>query len=219
MKRRELFTGTGQTSASVCRPGVHRMANLIPNALFRTEDSKEVRFYDDIIKGKQVMVMMMYANCETFCPAATKRMVEIHHQHLAHRMGKDLSIVNISLKPEEDDPAALEDYAHTHGAMLPGWTFLTGSRYDVDTLRYSFFSHDHIGIDIDEDLHAGSLKIINDSTGRWVRADAFASTRTLLDHIQWTDPPRSLAQRLQDNRKLQEQIRREIAIYGYRKIA
>ena len=90
MKRRELFTGLGQTSASVCKPGIRRMANLIPNVLFRTQDNKEVRFYEDIIKDKQVIVMMMYASCETFCPAATKRMVELHHQVLGRRMGKNL---------------------------------------------------------------------------------------------------------------------------------
>src|SRR5262245_47862422 len=110
MERRELFTGLMPASAAVCTPGARRMASLIPNALFRTQDNKQVRFYEDLIKGKQVMVMMMYANCETFCPAATKRMVDLHHEALAHRMGKDLFIVNVSLKPEEDDPATLKDY-------------------------------------------------------------------------------------------------------------
>lgn len=217
MKRRELFTGTARGTA--CAPGASRMASLIPNAPFRTQDGKEVRFYDDMIKGKQVIVMMMYANCETFCPLATQRMVELHHRSLARRMGKDLFLVNVSLKPDEDDPAALKEYAKTHRAELPGWTFLTGSRYDVDTLRYRFFTHDHIGIDIDEELHAGSMKIVNDRLGRWVHADAFASTRTLLDHIQWSDPPKSQAERMRENRKLQEQIDREREAYGYRKIA
>jgi protein SCO1/2 len=219
MKRRELFMGLGEASAAVCAPGAGRMANLIPNALFRTQDDKEVRLYDDIIKDRQVIVMMMYTNCETFCPLATQRMVELHHRSLAARMGKNLFMVNVSLKPEEDDPAALREYAKMHRAALPGWTFLTGSRYDVDTLRYRFFTHDHIGIDIDEELHAGSMKIINDSIGRWMHADAFASTRTLLDHISWSDAPKSRAERLRDNRKLQEQIDRERSVYGYRKIA
>jgi hypothetical protein len=106
-----------------------------------------------------------------------------------------------------------------HGALLPGWTFLTGSRYDVDTLRYKFFSHDHIGIDLDVDQHAGLMKIVNDPVGRWFHADVFASTRTLLQHIQWADTPGSLAERLNENRKLQEQIDREVETYGYRKIA
>jgi len=220
MKRRELFTGAGQAPAGTCcKPGVSRMATLIPNALFRTQDNKPVRFYDDVIKGRQVMVMMMYANCETFCPLATQRMVELHHQALAPRMGKDLFMVNVSLKPEQDDPAVLKSYAQMHHTLLPGWSFLTGDRYDVDTLRYRFFSHDHIGIDQDPDQHAGLMKIINDPIGRWFHADVFASTRTVLEHIQWSDPPKALAERLKDNRKLQERIDRDRVLYGYRKIA
>jgi protein SCO1/2 len=219
MKRRELFTVAEPAASTCCKPGVSRMAALIPNAVFRTQDNKQVRFYDDLVKGRQVMIMMMYANCETYCPLVTQRMVELHHQALARRMGKDLFIVNVSLKPEEDDPAALQAYAEMHHALLPGWTFVTGDRYDVDTLRYRFFSHDHIGIDQDVDQHAGLLKIINDPIGRWVHADVFASTRTLLDHIQWSDPPQTLTARLRDNRKLQQRIDRERAAYGFRKIA
>src|SRR5690606_36585307 len=189
-----------------------RLSTLIPNALFHTQDDKEVRFYDDVIKGRQVIVMMMYANCESLCPLATKRMVDIHKRALAHRMGKDLFMVNVSLKPEEDDPAALKAYAEMHHALLPGWTFLTGSRYVVDTLRYRFFSHDHIGIDMDPSQHAGLMKVINDPMGRWFHADVFTSPRTVLKHIQWSDMPKSLGERLKDNRKLQEQIDRERAV-------
>ncbi|HEU4626981.1 MAG TPA: SCO family protein [Steroidobacteraceae bacterium] len=219
MKRRELFTTLGQPAGACCKPGASRMAALIPNAVFRTQDDRRVRFYDDLIKGRQVMVLMMYASCETYCPLATQRMVELHHQVLAPRMGKDLFLVNVSLKPEQDDPAALRAYAEMHHALLPGWTFLTGDRYDVDTLRYRFFSHDHIGIDEDVEQHAGLLKIVNDPVGRWFHADLFASTRTVLEHIQWSDPPKTLKARLRDNRKLQEKIDRDRALYGFRKIA
>jgi protein SCO1/2 len=219
MKRRELFTLAESSSATCCKPGTSRMAALIPNAVFRTQDAKQVRFYDDLIKGRQVMVTMMYANCETFCPLATQRLVELHHQALAPRMGKDLFLVNVSLKPEQDDPAALKAYAEMHKALLPGWTFVTGDRYDVDTLRYRFFSHDHIGIDQDPAQHAGLLKIINDPVGRWFHGDVFASTRTVLDHIHWADPPKTLTGRLRDNRELQERIDKDRARYGFRKIA
>jgi protein SCO1/2 len=219
MKRRELFTGGQPSAAACCAPGVSRMSTLVPNALFRTQDNQEVRFYDDVIKGRQTMVMMMYANCEDFCPLATRRMVDLHHQALASRMGKDLFMVNVSLKPEQDDPAALKAYAEMHRAVLPGWTFLTGSKHDVDTLRYRFFTHDHIGIDQDIDLHAGLMKIINDRTGRWFHADIFASERTVLEHIGWSDAPKSHAEQVRENRRLQERIDKEREVYGFRKIA
>jgi hypothetical protein len=40
----------------------------------------------------------------------------------------------------------------------------------------------------------------------------------VLQHISWADPPKSLEQRLEDNRKLQIAIDKERALYGYRKI-
>jgi protein SCO1/2 len=219
MKRRELFSAFGQESAAVCKPGVNRMANLLPNSVFRNQDDEEIRFYDDLIKGRQVMVMMMYATCETFCPMATKRMVDLHHQALADRMGKDLFMVNVSLKPDEDTPAALKEYAKANHALLPGWTFITGTQHDIDTLRYRLFSHDHIGIDLDVDLHAGVMKIINDPVQRWFHSDVFASTRTVLEHIRWSDPPKSLRERLRDNERLQREIEHDIEVFGYHKIA
>ena len=165
------------------------------------------------------MVMMMYTTCETACPAATARMVEIHRRYLGERMGKDLFLCNITLKPHEDDPAALAAYAEAHNALLPGWTFLTGDRYDIDTLRYTFFSHDHIGIDQDESLHAGMIKIVNEPIGRWLHADAFASTRTLLEHIEWANPLGSYDEELEKNRRLQQRIDADIERYGYRRTA
>ena len=45
-----------------------------------------------------------------------------------------------------------------------------------------------------------------------------ASKATVLQHISWADPPKSYEQRMQDNRALQEEIGREVAKYGYRKV-
>ncbi|MFS8607151.1 MAG: SCO family protein [Gammaproteobacteria bacterium] len=220
MKRRELFSGFDTVAPGACldtSDGNRCLANLIPNALFRTHENEEVRFYDDVLKGKTVMVMMMYTTCETACPAATQRMVEIHRRYLADRMGKDLFLCNITLKPHEDDPAAMAAYAKAHGALLPGWTFLTGDRYDIDTLRYTFFSHDHIGIDLDDSVHAGMIKIINEPLGRWLHADAFVSTRTLLEHIEWAKPLGSYEEELQKNIRLQQQIDADVEKHGYRR--
>lgn len=223
MKRRELFSAFGEVRPSKCegpRNGGNRcLEDLIPNAVFTTHENEQVRFYDDILKGRQVLVMMMYADCEMACPAATSRMVRMHHELLGERMGKDLFMCNVTLKPDKDDPAALKAYAEMHGARLPGWTFLTGSMYDVDTLRYLFFSHEHIGIDLNPDLHAGAMRIINEPIGRWMHFNVFGTQKTMLEHIEWIKPTGTLEERLEKNRKLQKEIDREREEYGYRKIA
>jgi site-specific recombinase XerC len=73
--------------------------------------------------------------------------------------------------------------------------------------------------DEDVDLHAGVMKIINDPVQRWFHADVFASTRTVLEHIRWSDPPKSPAERRRDNARLQREIEHDIEVFGYHRTA
>src|SRR6201999_1483520 len=87
-----------------------------PNSLLRTHENKQVRFYDDLIKGRQVVISLMYASCDSFCPIATANLVKVH-EALKGRMGRDLFMYSLTVKPEEDDPAALKSYAQMHHAL------------------------------------------------------------------------------------------------------
>lgn len=218
MNRRELFTNFASNKAPreplLASPG----PEVFTNALLRTHENKQVRFYDDLIKGKQVIVNMMYANCEGLCPAVTSSLVKVH-EALKDRMGKNLFIYSISLKPEEDDPAALKSFAEMHRALLPGWTFLTGDPYDIETIRFRLFRWNHIKFDTDINSHTSMLRIINDATNCWTCVPPLASTYTVLQHISWADPPKSLKERLEENKALQERINKEVKLYGYRRIA
>jgi len=211
MNRRDLFSASlGGCAAS---PG----AALIPNVLLRTHDDVPVRFYDDLVKGKQVIINMMYTHCAEFCPLITARLAEVHRA-LAPRMGRDLFMYSITLKPEEDDPAALRRFAEAQHALLPGWQFLTGDAFDLETLRFALFRHDHIKLDLDLEAHAARLRIINDAIHRWLHVAPMASKATVLQHIAWADPPKTAAQRRQDNLELQRQIDAEVERFGYRKM-
>jgi protein SCO1 len=217
MNRRELFANIDGIGAHAAMARACSGADIIPNVALRTHENVEVRFYDDLVKGRQVLINMMYASCEGFCPAITTRLVEIHRV-LAQRMGRDLFMYSITLKPDEDDPAALKAFASMHGALLPGWTFLTGDAYDIDTLRFALFRHNHIKLDLDPQTHTGKLRIINDAINRWAHVAPLASKATVLQHISWADPPKTLQQRLEDNRRLQQAISEEVEQYGYRKV-
>jgi protein SCO1/2 len=216
MQRRELFSSFA--GVGVCAPVRTECAgDRIPNVVLTTHEGAQARFYDDLVKGKQVIVNMMYTSCTAYCPAITTRLVEIHAA-LGNRMGRDLFMYSVSLKPDEDDPAALRAFAEMHDALLPGWKFLTGSAYDIETLRYALFKHGHIGIDLDVDVHTGRLRIINDAIDRWVHVAPLASTYTVLQHISWADTPKSFEERVEENRRLQERIDEEEQKFGYRKV-
>jgi protein SCO1/2 len=216
MNRRELLTGFAPNKTRFVPHPASPGPRKYTNALFKTQDGKEVRFYDDLIKGRQAVINFMYADCHGACPRVTATMVKIYNE-LKHRMGRDLFFYSISVKPEEDDPAALKAYAKMHGADLPGWTFLTGDMHDVDTLRFRFFRMNHPGIDLDFAMHAGTFRIINDATNTWTTAEAFASMKMIMLRISWADPVKSPEEIIKANKALAEEIDKEVKLYGYRK--
>ncbi|HJY26835.1 MAG TPA: SCO family protein [Pyrinomonadaceae bacterium] len=193
-------------------PGTTRYTN----AVLRTHNNEEVKFYDDLIRGKQCVVNFMYAECHGSCPVVTQTLKTIYRE-LKDRMGKNLFFYSITTKPEEDTPTALKHYAETRNADLPGWYFLTGASYDIETIRFRLFGMDHPGFDSDLTLHSSYLRIINDARNSWGMAQAFATNANILKRISWQDPPKSYAENVIEVRKRQIQIEDEIKKHGYRR--
>jgi protein SCO1 len=138
----------------------------LPNVELMTQDSKKVRFYEDLVKNKVVAINFMYAHCEGICPTMTANLVRV--QKILHdRIGHDIFMYSITLKPEEDTPQALKEYADMHGAG-PGWLFLTGKPADIELLRRSLgFSSIDPDEDADKSTHTGMLRIGNEPMLRW----------------------------------------------------
>src|SRR5262245_65472953 len=95
MHRRNLFANFLIDNREERKPSfkphpASKGAKRFTNALLRTHEDKEVRFYDDLIKGRQAIINMMYANCEGACPLITSTLVKVH-KHYKERMGKDRS--------------------------------------------------------------------------------------------------------------------------------
>lgn len=213
MERRDFFKRSKTTfEPHPASPGVSRFTN----ALLRDQNGKELRFYDDLVRGKQFVLNFMYAECHGACPMVTSNLIRAY-KALKDRMGRDLFFYSISTKPEDDTPAALKHYATTRKADLPGWSFLTGDPFDIETIRFRLFGMNHPGFDLDSTMHAGTLRIINDSTNCWTAVEAFASQKALLKHISWADPQKSYAERFAESRVRQELIERDLKKYGYRR--
>lgn len=210
MDRRSLFT----RGAFTPHPSSQGAAKFT-NAVLRTHDGKEVKFYDDLIRGKQAVINLMYAECHGACPLVTTVMKRTYRD-LKDRMGKDLFFYSISVKPEDDTPEALKHYAKMRGADLPGWYFLTGDPYDIETIRFRLFSMGHPGIDVDFAMHSGTFRIVNDATNYWGHAGAFASQKNILTRIAWADPVKSYAEWAKLSRARQLDINKDVKKYGYR---
>src|SRR5215813_6257261 len=84
-----------------------------PDVVLTTHEGKKVRFYEDLIKDRSVVLNMMYADCEGVCPGITANLVKVQ-KLLGDRVGRDIFFYSLTLKPEQDDPKALKHYVEMH---------------------------------------------------------------------------------------------------------
>src|SRR5215813_5539608 len=105
-----------------------------PNLPVITQDGKTLRFYDDLIKGKVVVINFIYTSCQDICPVATARLAQVEEK-LGEQMGRDVFFISMTVDPERDTPERLNEYAKAFGTG-PGWLFVTGAPADIRAINY-----------------------------------------------------------------------------------
>lgn len=162
---------------------------FFPNVVLTTHEGKKVRFYDDLLKDKIVMINFMYAKCEGVCPGITANLVRVQ-KLLAPRVGRDIFMYSITLKPEEDTPMALQHYAHMHHAG-PGWLFLTGKPADIELLRRKLgFTNPDPVEDADKNQHIGMVRYGNERLQQWGGCPGLGHASFIAESIGWVDWPK-----------------------------
>jgi len=166
-------------------------ADYFPNVPLVTHEGENVRFFDDLIKDKVVVINFIYTYCPDTCPLETARLTRVH-KILGDRVGKDIFMYSISIDPERDTPEVLAEYAERY-RIGPGWKFLTGKESDITQLRKK------LGLYIDEiqdgsNNHNLNLIIGNQATGRWMKRSPFENPHVLATQIgswltDWKAPP------------------------------
>ena len=164
-------------------------ARYFPNAVVRTQDNQKVRFYDDLIKGRIVVINFFYAQCEKLCPRQTANLVKVQ-KLLGDRVGRDIFMYSITLDPKHDTPEVLKHYADTHGAK-PGWWFLTGAPGDIELLRHKlgFVDPDPV-VDADKSQHIGMMLFGNEALDRWAACPCLAHPQWMVTSILWMEKPK-----------------------------
>ncbi|KAB0486985.1 Cytochrome oxidase Cu insertion factor, SCO1/SenC/PrrC family [Pseudomonas reinekei] len=166
-------------------------ADYFPNTLLTDQDGRQVRFFDDLIKGKVVVINFIFTSCSDSCPLETARLRQVQTL-LGDRVGKDVFFYSISIDPLSDTPAVLKAYAQRF-QVGSGWRFLTGEFADVTELRQKlglFIEGVDNGRSKDHNL---SLIVGNQSTGRWMKASPFENPWILADQLantlqNWKQP-------------------------------
>jgi protein SCO1 len=159
-----------------------------PNVTLTTHKGKKVKFYDDLLKDKIVIINFMYVRCDGKCPGTTANLVKVQ-KLLGDRVGKDIFIYSITLKPEEDTPKVLAEYAKAY-KVGPGWQFLTGHPKDIELLRQKlgFIDRDPVR-DADKSNHIGMLRWGNEPHTLWAGCPALLPPAKIVKEIGLVDWP------------------------------
>jgi len=158
-----------------------RDAAFFSNLPLITAEGEEVAFFDDLLKDKIVVVNFFYTSCADLCSLQTARMAQVY-DWLSERMGRDVFFLSITLDPENDTPEKLATFAKGFGAGK-GWTFLTGSRENIDAIRFKLGEKAQA-----LSLHRTDMVIGNAKTGVWRRSSVMGSLVIALQSILELDP-------------------------------
>lgn len=175
--------GTRPSPISTQDPREQLRLKYLPNVPLLTHTGEEVRFYEDLIKDKKVVINFMYTVCSNVCGPSTRNILEA--QQLLGDAAKDIHFYSISMTPQHDNPAVLRAYMKAH-EINTRWTYLTGTQKNVDYLRRSlgFTSGDPVE-DADVSRHAGMLRIIDEPMASWGHASTVTSGKTIARMIRY----------------------------------
>jgi protein SCO1 len=131
------------------------------------QDGVERRFYSDLLRGKVVVINVLFTRCDNACPVMAQTFARIQ-EFLGARLGADVHMLSISVDPENDTPARLKTYASGFKAR-PGWFFLSGNSRNVDAALQKLGQR----VERKED-HSNLFLIGNDRTGLWKKVFGMA---------------------------------------------
>jgi protein SCO1 len=158
-------------------------ADYFPNPPVITQDGETLRFYDDLIKGRIVVVSFIYTSCADLCPITTARLAEVKDK-LGDTVGRDVFFLSITVDAENDTPEKLAAFAEAYGAG-PGWTFVTGKPEDIKAILAKL--GDKSG-ERGLSSHRNEILLGNDSRGDWQRDSAMGEIDRLAMTIRAMDP-------------------------------
>ena len=161
-----------------------RRRSRFPNVSLQTHEHQEVRFYDDLLKDKTVLINFMYTACRDACPLTTATLVQVQHA-LGARVGRDIFMYSISVDSEHDTPEALGTYAKRF-TVQPGWLFLTGAKVNIARIRASF--GDNPSLEASQSNHLSVIRLGIEPLERWTGCPTWSTPKSIIRYLSWIEP-------------------------------
>ena len=140
-----------------------RARSYFTNLELINQDGETVRFFDDVLKDKVVVINFIFTNCEGACPLITQKLTLVRDR-MEGQIGDPLRFVSLSLDPARDTPAAMKEFAKTHHADHDGWVFLTGKPENLEYIIKRLGQYTN-----DVEAHSTMMLAGNVSAAHWMK--------------------------------------------------
>ncbi len=140
----------------------------VPNLDMTDQDGESGKFLSHFIGDKLVAITFTYTTCTTICPVLDGIFKNVQ-KRIGGDLGREISLITISIDPATDIPPRLKEHAEKLGAKQ-GWTFLTGERETVNLVLKGLevYSPDIYN-------HPPTVFIVDGRRGIWSRLYGFPS--------------------------------------------
>jgi cytochrome oxidase Cu insertion factor (SCO1/SenC/PrrC family) len=156
-------TGTAAKGTTTLAPN----SLNIPDTVVYNQHGQKLNFYTDLVRGRTVAINFIFTTCTTICPPLTATFRKVQEE-LGGRVGRDIELISVSVDPATDTPERLAAFSSKFKAA-PGWTFVTGSKPEIDALLRALGAATG-----DKNDHTPMLLIGNDRTKKWTRSYGLA---------------------------------------------
>ncbi|MFT5166368.1 MAG: protein SCO1/2 [Saprospiraceae bacterium] len=150
--------------------------NYFTNTVLVNQRGEGMRFYEDLLANKIVVINPFFSECTGSCPVMHSRMKDIQ-THFGDRIGKDVILISITVDPENDQPELLSDYAKRFDAGA-GWYFLSGNEENLEIVLKK------LGKNVNtREEHDTIFLIGNINTKLWKKANGLSSSNEIIKVI------------------------------------
>ena len=181
-----LPASAAAASDCACAPAAGTYAGYLPNLVVRTHENRQALFYNDLVRGKVVMIHCMSIASEAVYPVLDNL---VHVQRLlGDRVGREVFMYSLTVDPLHDTPRLLRALAARYG-VGPGWLFLSSTADVVQTLRRRLFaSTDGMSHTSAQDGAMGLLRYGNEAVGLWGAVPTKTAAAQIVQRLEWVTP-------------------------------
>jgi protein SCO1/2 len=168
------FTATAGDAPSRPAPNA-AAAHYFAGLTLVDQHGSKVDLYEDLMRGKVVIINSFFATCHGSCPVMTSTFKKIED---AFKDDDQISLISITVDPANDTPAKLDEYAKNVNARKE-WHFLTGTPQQVQTALAKF----GLAVDV-RDNHSNVVMVGNLNTGLWKKVLGVAESAKVIDAVR-----------------------------------